>query len=92
MLEAEQGTEDVGVEGGCVALGGLIDDEARLPFGAGDVDGRIEAAESGHCLVDQTSDFFVVPYVGLHENGLRAEPLQFDFEGLAFGRTATANN
>jgi hypothetical protein len=43
-------------------------------------------------LVDQTPDFFVVPYVGLHENGLRAEPLQFDFEGLTFGRTATANN
>ena len=92
VLEAEQGTEDVGVEGGCVALGGLIDDEAGLPFGAGDVDSHVEAAESGHCLVDQTPDFFVVPYIGLDEEGLRAEALQFDFQGLALGQAATINN
>src|SRR5216684_5251521 len=92
MLEAEQRAQNVGIKRGGIALCSLVDDQTGLPLGTGDVDGHVEVAEAGHCLVDQTPDFFVVPYVGLHENGLRAEPLQFDFESLTFGRTATANN
>jgi hypothetical protein len=34
VLHAEQGAEHVGIEGGCVALGALLDYRSRLAFGA----------------------------------------------------------
>src|SRR5277367_1153441 len=75
MLETEQGAEHIGVEGGGVVLNGLIDDRPGLSLRAGVVDGRIEAPESGHGLVNQMPDFFLVPYIGLYENGLGTELL-----------------
>jgi len=86
MLEAEQRAQNVGIKRGGIALCSLIDDQTGLSLGTGDVDGHIEAAEAGYGLVDQPSDFVIVTDIGLDEDGLRAEPLQLDCEGLTLGR------
>ena len=92
MLKAEQGTQYIGIEGGLVALGGLVDDETRLAFGACIVHGHIEAAEARHRLIDQLAHRIVVAHVGGDKDGLRAELLQFDFKGFAFGQAAAGNH
>src|ERR1700687_3934440 len=92
VLEAEQRPQHVGIERGGITLSGLVDDQAGLPFGTGDVDRYVEVAEAGHGLVDQAADFVIVTDISLDEDGFRAELLQFDFEGLALGRAATGNN
>src|SRR5882757_9364474 len=92
MFETEQCAQHVGIERSGIALSGLIDDEAGLTFGAGDVDGYVEAAEAGHGLVDQAADFIIVTYVGLDKNAFRPDPLEFNLEGLTLGGTAAGNN
>ena len=53
MLHAQQHAEHIGIEGGGVAFRGLLGDRAGLAFGAGIVDGDVEAAEPGDGLVDK---------------------------------------
>jgi hypothetical protein len=83
MLHAEQGAEDVGVEGGGVALGGLVGHRSGLAFGAGVVDRHIQPAEPRHGLVDQGADVVFVAYVGAQERGFGAEAAQFFRQRLA---------
>src|SRR5882757_466420 len=92
MFETEQCAQHVGIERSGIALSGLIDDEAGLTFGAGDVDGYVEAAEAGHGLVDQAADFIIVTYVGLDKDAFPPYPLEFNFEGLTLSGTAAGNN
>ena len=73
MLHAEKRAENVGVEGGRVALGGLFGNEAALPFSPSVVHRCIEAPEAGDGLVDQVADIFIVAHVGPPEFGLGAE-------------------
>jgi len=68
------------------------DDQTGLPFGTGDVDGHVEVAKAGYGLVNQPSDFVIVTDIGLDEDGISAEPLQFGLESLTLGRTATVDN
>src|SRR5260370_38890081 len=84
VLHAEQRAKHIGVEGGCVGLGRLLGHRAGLAFGAGRVDGRVQAAKPRHGPIDQTADFVVMTNVGLDEGGLGAEAAKFGFEGFAF--------
>jgi hypothetical protein len=56
VLHAQQCAEHIGIEGGGVALGGLLRHRAGLAFRAGVVDGRIQAAEARDRLIDQIAD------------------------------------
>jgi hypothetical protein len=55
VFHAQQRTEDIGVEGRGVTLGCLVRYHAGLPFGAGVVDGRVQATELGNSLIDQVA-------------------------------------
>ena len=78
MLHTEQRAEDVGVEGGRVALPGLLRHRTGLAFGAGVIDGYIQATEAGYGLIDQVAHIIFVPHVGAPIFGLRAEGSEFD--------------
>jgi hypothetical protein len=84
VLHAEQRAKHIGVEGGCVSLGGLLGHRAGLSFCAGRVDGRVQTAEAGQGLIDQIADFVVMTDVRLDEGGFGAEAAQLGFEGFAF--------
>src|SRR5216684_3799503 len=92
MFQAEQHAEHIGVEGGGVALGGLIDDQARLALGTGIVDGGIDPAEAGHGLIDQVAHLVFVTDVGLDERGFGAQAAKFGLESLAFGLPAAGDD
>src|SRR4029077_379960 len=55
-----------------------------LSFCAGRVDGRVQTAEAGHCLIDQIADFVVITDVRLDEGGFGAEAAELGFEGFVF--------
>ena len=92
MLQAEQHPQYVRVEGGGVALGGLIDDQAPLALGTGTVDGGVDPAQAGHGLIDQFSHFVFAADVGLDERGFGSQAAQFGLESLAFGLPAAGDN
>ncbi len=77
MLHAEQHAEHVGVEGGGIARCGLFGDRAGRAFGAGIIDGDIEAAEPGDRPVDQVLHVALAADVGADEFRFRAECSQF---------------
>ena len=72
MLHAQEHAKHVGVEGGGIALRGLLGDRAGRAFGAGIVDGDVEAAEPGDGLVDQVLHVVLAADVGANEFGFRA--------------------
>src|SRR2546426_12017665 len=92
VLHAQQHAEHIGVEGGGVALGGLIDDQAPLALGTGIVDGGVDPAEAGHGLIDQVAHLVFVTDVGLDERGFGAEAAKFGLESLAFGLAAAGDD
>src|SRR5258708_22166429 len=92
MLQAEQHPQYVRVEGGGVALGGLIDDQAPLALGTGTVDGGVDPAQAGHGLIDQFSHLVFAADVGLDERGFGSQAAQFGLESLAFGLPAAGDN
>ena len=78
MFHAQQRAEHVGVEGGRVAVGGLLRHRAGLAFSTGVVDGHIEATKARDSLIDQGAWYIVlVLYVRAQELGLGAELAQF---------------
>src|SRR5712691_5097097 len=92
MFQAEQHAEHIGVEGGGVALGGLIDDQAPLALGTGIVDGGVDPAEAGHGLIDQVAHLVFVTDVGLDERGFGAQAAKFGLESPAFGLPAAGDD
>jgi len=84
VLQAEQRTQHIGIEGGGVAFAALIDEWTRLPFGARGIDGGVNAAEACNSLVDQIAHLVVVAHVGANEGGFGAEAAEFGFQCLAF--------
>ena len=64
MLHAQQRAEHVGVEGGRVALGGLLRQGTGLALGARVVDGHIQPTESRDRLIDQRANFIIMANVG----------------------------
>ena len=85
VLHAEQGAEHIGIEGGCVALGGLLGYRARLAFGARGIDGGVDPAKASDGLVDQTAHVVLVAHIGTDEDRIGAETAELGFQCLAFG-------
>src|ERR1700687_3028377 len=83
MLHAKQRAEDVGIEGGRVAFGGLLRHRTRLAFGTGGVYSHIQATETRHGLSDQVSYVILMAYIGIHEFRLRVEPAELSHQFLA---------
>ena len=83
MLHAEDGPQDVGVEGRGVALGGLLRRRPRLAFGARGVDRDIQPAEALNGLIDEVAHILVVTNVGADELGFSACGAQFGDERCA---------
>src|SRR5438128_333739 len=83
MLHAQQCAEDVGVESGSVALGGLFRYGARLAFGAGVIDSHVQTTKPGHCLIDQAAHIVFVAHIGPHKFSFRAESAELANQLLA---------
>jgi hypothetical protein len=83
MLHAEERAEHIGIEGGGVAVGGLLRHRAGPAFGAGGVDGRVEATEACDGLIDQAAHIVFVAHVRTDEFGLCAEGAQLARQRLA---------
>src|SRR6267143_2555093 len=92
MLQAQQHPEDIGVEGGGVALDGLIDDQSRLALGTGTVDRGVDPAEPGHGLIDQVAHLVFATDVGLDERGFGVQAAKFGLESLTFGLPAPGDD
>jgi hypothetical protein len=88
----EQHAEDIGIEGRGVALRGLVGNRAGLAFGAGVVDGDVEAAEPGDGLVDELADVVLVADVGTHELSFRAQRTQLGDQRSACVIAAAGND
>src|SRR3982074_3269522 len=91
MLHAQEHTEHVGVEGGRVAVRGLFGEGAGRAFGAGVIDGNVEAAEPGDGPVDQILHVALVADGGAHEFRFCARRAKFRGQRLA-GVIAAAGN
>src|SRR5271170_8067167 len=76
MLHAEKRAEDICVERGGVAVGGLLRHRAGLAFGAGAVGRRVQATEARHGPIDQVTHIVLVAYVGADELSFRAKLAQ----------------
>src|SRR5712671_3183208 len=55
MLHAQERAENVGIEGGGIALGGLLGYWTRLAFGSGGVNSHIQATEARDGLIDEAA-------------------------------------
>jgi len=82
VLHAQQRAEHIGVKGGGIALGRLLQDQARLAFAASVVDGCVDPAVAGDGLVDQFADLIVMTNVGLDKLGFGAEATKFASRAL----------
>src|ERR1700732_5404436 len=91
MLQAQECAENVGIEGGGIALGGLLRYRTRLAFGSGGVDSHIQATEARHRLIDQVSYVVLVSYIGFHVFRLRVEYAELSDQILA-GFVASARD
>src|ERR1700719_183262 len=92
MLQAQYSAEHIGVEHSCIALGSLLDQRARVSFGAGIVDRDIQAAEALDSLFDKVAHVVFVTHVRQNESGFSAEATKLFFECLAFGLAAAGYN
>ena len=92
VLHAEQRTEHVGVEGGRVAVGGLLGHRAGLAFGAGGIDGHIQTAKARDGFVDQAAHIVFVAHIGPYKFRFRAEFAELVNQLLAFFVAPTGNN
>src|SRR4029077_5521789 len=91
MLHAQEGAENVGIEGGGIALGGLLRYRTRLAFGSGGVNSHSQATEARHRLIDQVSYVVLVSYIGFHVFRLRVESAELSHQILA-GFVASARD
>jgi hypothetical protein len=92
MLHAQQRAEDVGIEDGRVALGGMFYNRTGLAFGSGSVYRHIKATEACHGLIDEVSYVVLVPYIRIHEFRLRVESAQLSHQISADFITSTSDN
>src|SRR6266850_33120 len=92
MLHAEQRPEHIGVEGGGIGVGGLLRHRTGLAFGAGVVDGRVQATEACDGLIDQVPHLVLVAHIRAQEFDVGAERAQLLRELLAGGLMATSDH
>src|SRR5713226_3751556 len=92
MLHAEECAENVGIEGGRVALRGLLRHRTGLAFGSGSVNSHIQATEARHGLIDQVSYVVLVAYIGIHVFRLRVESAELSHQILTGFVASTRDN
>src|SRR5258706_12429746 len=83
MLQAQQRAQHVGVEGGSVALSGLLSYRAWLAFGTSSIDGHVQVAKPLDGPVNQTADIVFVAHVGADIFSLNAKRTQLGDQGIA---------
>ncbi len=92
MLHAQQRAEHVGVEGGGVAVRGLLRHRTGLTLGASGVDGCVQATEARDGPIDQVSHLVLVAHIRTEELSFSAERAQLSHQCLAGFLVATGNN
>src|SRR6266550_5760569 len=92
MLQAQQRAQHVGVEGGRVALSGLLSYRAGLAFGTSIVDGHVQVAKPLDGPINQTAHIVFVAHVGADVFSLHAKRTQFSSHGLASVIVSPADN
>jgi hypothetical protein len=91
MLHAQEGAENVGIEGGRVALGGLLRHRTGLAFGSGAVYSHIQATEARDGLVDEAANIIFMADVSAPILCLGADLAKFSDQFLA-GFVASARD
>ena len=89
VLQAEQDTEDVGIESRCVGFERLPGDRAGRAFGSCVVDGDIEAPKSRNGAVYKAAHIVLVTNVGLNKLRFGGERAYFLCEFRALRGPAT---
>src|SRR5882757_2900144 len=84
MLHAQQRAENVGIKDRRIAFGSLFRYRTRSAFGAGVINGHIQATKTCDGLVNQTSYFGFVTHIGAHEFGFSPEFAKLSDELLTF--------
>src|SRR5437867_5492 len=92
MLHAEQSAEDVCVEGGGVALGGLVGYGAGLPFGSCVIDSYVETTKSRDRFVDHVAHVVFVAHIRTHEVSFSARLAEFGDQLFPLFVAPTGNN
>src|SRR2546428_5709690 len=90
MLHAQQRAEHIGVEGGGEGGGGLLRHGAGLAFGAGVVDGGVQATEARNGPIDQVPYVVLLAHIRAQEFDFNAERAKLSGEFLA-GRLVTTS-
>src|SRR5580704_15060816 len=92
MLHAQKCAENVGIEGGRVALRGLLRHRAGLAWRPGGVYSHIQATEACHGLIDEVSYVVLVADIGIHVFRLRVESAELSHQISADFVTSTSDN
>jgi len=92
MLHAQQRAEHIGVEGGGVGIGGLLRYGAWLAFGAGAVDGGVQATEARDGPIDQVPYVVLLAHIRAQEFDFRAERAKLSREFVAGSLVTTSDN
>src|ERR1043166_8165572 len=92
MLHAEQRAEHIGVEGGGVGIGGLLCHGGGVAFGAGAVDGGIQATEARDGPIDPAPYVVLLAHIRAHEFDVSAERAKLSREFLAGRLVTTSDN
>jgi hypothetical protein len=92
VLHAQQHAQNIGFERRRIAFRSLLGHGAGRSFRAGVVDGDVDAAESRHGSIDETTDIVLVAHVGPDELGFPAETAKVGGKSLAFGLPAPGHH
>src|SRR5258708_24180265 len=92
VLHTQQCAEDIGVEGGSVAFGGLLCYWAGFAFGAGVIDSYIQTTKPCDCLIDQAAHIVLVAHIRPHKFSFRAKFAELTNQPLAFIIMPAGNN
>jgi hypothetical protein len=92
MLHAQQHAQDVGIEGGRVALRCLLRHRTGLALGAGVVDRHVEPAEASQGLVDQIAHVVFMAHVGADKFSFHAEAAELLGQGMSLLVAAAGDN
>src|SRR5882672_1199860 len=92
MLQAQQRAQHVSVEGGRIALSGLLGYGSGLAFGTSSVDGHVQAAKPLNGPVNQTAHIVFVAHVGTDVLSFHPKRAQFGGQGIASVVASPADN
>ena len=92
VLEAQDRTEHIGIEGGGVGFGRLLGQRSRLSFGTSVVHRNIQPAKALDRPVDEIAHVIFVAHIGAHEFRFGAKSAQFRDQCLPIVLAPTGND